>query len=348
MTRRDLSYAHAIREATIQAMDANPRVVVYGLDVPDHKAIYGTTEGLQDRFGSARVFGTPLSEDAMAGVGIGMALSGLHPMMVHIRMDFLLLAMNQLVNMAAKLRYMSGGQLSVPLVIRAIIGRGWGQGAQHSQGLHSLLAHIPGLMVVAPTTPADAKGCLLAAFQETCPVIVVEHRLLHTTTGIVEESPVPSRIGQAHRLVPGRDCTLVGISHMVPVCLAAARLLESVGVSVSVIDPVWLSSNELDIDTIAGDVLNTGHLVVVDHAWLSCGMSSEIIVRVLEHPLHATSPPRCRRMGFAFTPCPTAKSLEDQFYPTPVTVAQQVCSLLDVAPAFPETESGEGMFRGPF
>src|SRR6059036_647889 len=151
--KRELSYVEAVREATDQEMGRDPAVIVFGLDVDDPKAIQGTTRGLLDKYGPERVFGTPLSEDAMTGTAVGMALAGLRPIHVHIRMDFLLLAMNQLINIAAKSRYMYGGSVSVPLVVRAVIGRSWGQGAQHSQGLHSYFTHVPGLKVLAPSTP---------------------------------------------------------------------------------------------------------------------------------------------------------------------------------------------------
>src|SRR5207253_3039893 len=170
---RKLSYVEAIREAIDTEMERDPAVVLFGLDVDDPKAIQGTTRGLAEKYGPERVFGTPLSEDAMTGAAIGMALAGLRPIHVHIRMDFLLLAMNQLVNIAAKSRYMYGGQVSVPIVVRSVIGRSWGQGAQHSQGLHSYFVHVPGLKVVAPSTPYDAKGCLIASIRDNDPVMFV-------------------------------------------------------------------------------------------------------------------------------------------------------------------------------
>src|SRR5438128_8839875 len=185
---RTLSYVEAVREATDQEMARDPAVLLFGLDVDDPKAIQGTTRGLVDKYGPDRVFGTPLSEDAMTGAAIGMALAGLRPIHVHIRMDFLMLAMNQLVNVAAKSRYMYGGQVALPLVIRAMIGKSWGQGAQHSQGLYSFFMHVPGLKVVVPTTPYDAKGCLLAAIRDDHPVLFVEHRLLHSRRGPVPEA----------------------------------------------------------------------------------------------------------------------------------------------------------------
>src|SRR5579859_6063676 len=157
---RILTVAEALREATEQEMRRDPAVLVMGQGVDDHKGLYGTIRGLAEQFGPERVFDTPISEEGMTGVAIGMALAGMRPIHTHIRFDFALLAMNQIVNIAAKSRYTYGGSVSVPLVIRVVIGRSWGQGAQHSQGLHALFMHIPGLRVVAPTTPFDAKGCL--------------------------------------------------------------------------------------------------------------------------------------------------------------------------------------------
>src|SRR5438093_13129005 len=185
-------------------MTRDPSVIVLGLGVDDFKGLYGTTRGLQDEFGPERVFDTPLSEDGLPGVAIGAAMAGLRPIHVHIRMDFVLLAMNQIVNMAAKARYMYGGAVSVPIVVRSIIGRSWGQGAQHSQALHALFMHVPGLRVVAPATPYDAKGCLIAAVRDNDPVIFVEHRLLHGQRGYVPEHPYEVPFGRARVLAPGR------------------------------------------------------------------------------------------------------------------------------------------------
>src|SRR4051812_6998076 len=237
---RILSYVDAVREATDQEMARDPSVLVFGLDVDDRKAIQGTTRGLLERHGPERVFGTPLSEDAMTGAAVGMALAGLRPIHVHIRMDFLMLAMNQLVNVAAKSRYMYGGRAAVPLVVRSMIGKSWGQGAQHSQGLHSFFMHVPGLKVVAPATPHDAKGCLIAAVRDDDPVLYVEHRLLHSQKGPVPEASYAVGPGRARVTAAGGDVTVVGISWMQVECLRAARYLADVGVSAEVIDPVWL------------------------------------------------------------------------------------------------------------
>src|SRR3954453_3965615 len=215
---RILSYVEAVREATDQEMSRDPSVLLFGLDVDDPKAIQGTARGLVERHGPGRVFGTPLSEDAMTGAAIGMALAGLRPIHVHIRMDFLLLAMNQLVNVAAKSRYMYGGRVQVPLVVRAMIGKSWGQGAPHSQGLHSYFMHVPGIKVAAPATPYDAKGCLLAALRDDDPVLYVEHRMAHFQKGPVPEELYVVPPGKARVTARGEDVTLVGISYMQTEC----------------------------------------------------------------------------------------------------------------------------------
>src|SRR6266571_275748 len=238
---RTLSYVDAVREATDQEMARDPSVVVFGLDVDDPKAIQGTTRGLLEKYGPERVFGTPLSEDAMTGAAIGMALAGLRPIHVHIRMDFLMLAMNQLVNVAAKSRYMYGGRVSVPLVVRSMIGKSWGQGAQHSQGLYSMFMHVPGLKVVAPATPYDAKGCLIEAIRDDNPVLYVEHRLLHFQRGPVPEPAFTVKPEKSRVTAPGRDVTLVGISAMQVECLAARQYLHDIGIAAETIDPIWLS-----------------------------------------------------------------------------------------------------------
>jgi pyruvate/2-oxoglutarate/acetoin dehydrogenase E1 component len=346
---RTLSYVEAIREATDLEMGRDPAVVVFGLDVDDPKAIQGTTRGLLEKYGSKRVFGTPLSEDAMTGAAVGMALAGLRPIHVHIRMDFLLLAMNQLVNVAAKTRYMYAGRANVPLVVRSMIGKSWGQGAQHSQGLHSLFMHVPGLKVVAPATPYDAKGCLAAAVRDDDPVLYVEHRLLHFQKGPVPEGEYVVRPGRARVTAAGKDVTVVGISWMQAECLRAAAYLADVGVRAEVIDPIWLSP--LDIDTIVASVEKTGRLLVVDTAWLCCGAAAEIVAQVAER-LQGVRDLRLRRLGFAPTTCPTTPALEEVFYPNARTIAAAARDLVEGEPTgwLPEERSDLQSleFKGPF
>jgi len=218
------------------------------------------------------VFGTPLSEDAMTGVAIGAAMAGMRPVHVHIRMDFLMLAMNQLINMAAKSCYMYNGQVKVPIVVRSMIGKSWGQGAQHSQGLHAMFMHVPGLKVVAPSNAYDAKGTLIAAIRDDNPVIFVEHRLLYNTDAFVPEEPFVVPFGKARICTVGDEITVVGISNMLVECLRANEILADVGIRAEVVDPVCLVP--LDIDTIVDSVKKTGRLLVVDNAWTNCGAAS--------------------------------------------------------------------------
>ena len=348
-TERTLSYVEALQEAVAQEMDRDPGVFVIGLNVDDHKAIQGTTQGLIDRFGPDRVMDTPLSEDAITGIAIGAAMAGMRPVHVHIRMDFLMLCMNQLVNMAAKAHYMYGGQVSVPMVARSIIGKSWGQGAQHSQGLHAMFMHVPGLKVVAPTNAYDAKGCMTAAIRDNNPVIFVEHRLLYSTDAPVPEDPYTVEFGHARVAAEGTDITLVGISYMLVECLAARDLLADAGISAEVIDPVSLMP--LDVDTIAAAAARTGRLLAVDNAWTAAGASAEIIAAVSERSPKA--PPVVGRMGYAPTTCPTTPALEKGFYPNAATIASKAHALVrpdapewmpDVEPTLPH----EAAFRGPF
>ena len=346
---RILSYVDAIREATDQQMEEDASVVVFGLDVDDPKAIQGTTRGLAEKYGPERVFGTPLSEEAMTGAAVGMALAGLRPVHIHIRMDFLMLAMNQLVNVAAKSRYMYGGQVHVPMVVRCMIGKSWGQGAQHSQGLHSFFMHVPGLKVVAPTNPYDAKGCLIQSIRDDDPVIYVEHRILHFQKGIVPEELYRIPPGKARVLEEGRDVTVVGISHMLLECLRARRYLEAIDVHAEVIDPIWLSP--LDIETIVKSVKKTGRLCVVDNGWTTCGASAEIVTRVIER-LQGKREVVVHRMGYAPATCPPTPSLEDLYYPNARTIASAVYDLVKGGRNrwLPEErkELQEMEFRGPF
>jgi pyruvate/2-oxoglutarate/acetoin dehydrogenase E1 component len=346
---REISYVDAVREATDLEMARDPSVILFGLDVDDPKAIQGTTRGLLEKYGPERVFGTPLSEDAMTGVAIGAALAGLRPIHIHIRMDFLMLAMNQLINIAAKSRYMYGGQVQVPIVVRSMIGKSWGQGAQHSQGLYSFFMHVPGLKVVAPTTPYDAKGCLIEAIHDNDPVMYVEHRILHFQKGPVPESAYSVAPGKARITAPGSDVTLVGISYMQIECLRARSYLESAGIDAEVVDPIWLSP--LDIDTIVDSVRKTGRLCVVDNGWVTCGAGAEIVALVVER-LQSVRPVVVRRLGFAPVTCPPTPVLEDLYYPNAVIIASAVYDLVRGG------ENGwmpkqrldfqEIQFRGPF
>jgi pyruvate dehydrogenase E1 component beta subunit len=346
--KRLIRFVDAIAEACAQEMERDERVFVFGLDVDDHKSIQGSTAGLVEKFGPERCFGTPLSEDAMTGLAVGAAMAGYRPVHVHIRMDFMMLAMNQLVNMAAKSHYMYNGQVKVPLVVRTMIGRSWGQGAQHSQALHSMFMHVPGLKVVAPSNAHDAKGALIAAIRDDNPVIFMEHRLLCNMQSFVSEEAFATEIGKGRVMHEGKDVTIVGVSHMVIEALRASHYLEKAGISAEVIDPIWLAP--LDMDLIIESVRKTGRLLVVDNAWLNCGASAEILTRVME--ALPGKPLSMARMGFAPTPCPTTKPLENLFYPNGKTIAEAAYRLIDPKgkidlPADHEIKEVDE-FKGPF
>ena len=345
--KRILSYVDAIREAQILEMQQDPAVIVFGLDVDDPKATFGTNRGLVDQFGADRVFGTPLSEDAMTGAAIGMALAGLKPIHVHIRMDFMMLAVNQLVNVAAKMYAMTGGQQNVPLVVRTLIGKSWGQGAQHSQSLYSMFMNIPGLKIVAPTTPYDAKACLSYAVRDPNPVIFVEHRLLHFQRGHVPDGEILMPPGRARITAIGDDITIVGISYQQVESLRAQQYLQDLGISAEVIDPIWL--NPLDLDTIEQSVRKTRRLLVVDNGWTQCGAGAEIVSALTER---LDIPWKAKRMGFAPTPCPTTPSLEQHFYPNGQTIAAAALNLIQGQEQNWMPEQREDLkdieFKGPF
>jgi pyruvate dehydrogenase E1 component beta subunit len=266
-------------------------------------------------------------------------------------MDFLMLCMNQLVNMAAKAHYMYGGTVRVPIVVRSMIGKSWGQGAQHSQGLHSLFMHVPGLKVVIPSNAHDAKGCMIAAIRDDNPVIFVEHRLLYPTEAYVPEDPFVVEFGRARVCTRGDDITIVGISNMLVECLRAQELLQEVGIHAEVIDPISLMP--LDSASIVDSVARTGRLLVVDNAWTNCGASAEILARVAEAGV-VNGKVVVARMGFAPTTCPTSPSLESEFYPNPAKIAVKAYGMVrEGAPAWtPDPEhaalSYQLQFRGPF
>src|SRR5580765_2125691 len=232
---RRLSYGQAISEATVQCMEADPSIFVAGIGVDDFKGIFGTTAEAFRRFGPARVFDIPNGENAMTGIAIGAAAVGKRPLVVHPRNDFMFLCMDQLFNLAAKWRYMFGNRSGgVPVVFRGIVGRGWGQGATHSQSLQALFAHFPGLYVGTPATPADAKGLLVSALQGTGPVVLLENRALYELKGEVPEALEPVPFGKGAVTRPGKDITIVGISLMAYEALRAAAILAEQGIDAEV------------------------------------------------------------------------------------------------------------------
>lgn len=275
-----ISFAEAINEALTAAMTRDANVICYGLGIDDPKAVFGTTLGLQARFGPERVFDMPTSENAMTGIGIGAALYGLRPVMTHQRLDFALLTMDQLVNNAAKWRFMFGGHRGVPLTVRMILGRGWGQGPTHSQNLQAWFAHVPGLKVVAPATPEDAKGLLLASIFDDDPVIFLEHRWLHGLRGEVPEGDVRVPLGKARVLRKGGDVTIVAMSYMTLEGLHAVDHLAAHGIHCELID--LRTIRPLDWDTIEQSVRRTGRLLVLDPGTMTGSVAGEIVARMVK------------------------------------------------------------------
>src|SRR3989338_829000 len=256
---RPLKFFKAIDEATDLALAGDPAVYLMWIGVPYPNGVFGTTAGLQERHGAGRVMDMPCAENGMTGVAIGSALAGMRPILVHQRIDFALLGMEQMVNQAAKWHYMFGGQLRVPLVVRMIIGRGWGQGPQHAQSLQAWFAHVPGLKVVMPATSYSAKGLLLARIADNNPVIFIESRWLYNTFGDVPEGRYHVPLGQAKVLRQGSDVTIVAMSYMVAESLRAAECLAQAGIDAEVVDLQTL--RPLDRGTILASVRKTGRLV---------------------------------------------------------------------------------------
>lgn len=309
---RQIKYHQAINEAIRQCMVKDVSVYLMGLGVPDPKGVFGSTVGLQEKFGNKRVMDMPLSENGMTGVAIGSALVGMRPIMTHQRIDFALPAMEQIVNQAANWHYAFGGRMSVPLVIRMIIGRGWGQGAQHSQSLQALFAHIPGLKVVMPVTPHDVKGLLIASVEDNNPVIFIEHRWLYNTIGDVPEAVYRVPLGKAKIMRSGSDVTIVGISYMTLEALRAADILAQEGIRAEVIDVRTLKP--LDEELILNSVRKTGRIIVADTAWKTGGFSAEIVARLTESAFNfLKSPPQ--RVTLPDCPTPTSRALSDHYYP---------------------------------
>ena len=325
---RELKFFQAINEAIDLCLAKDPDVYVMGLGVPDPKGIFGTTLGLEQKYGNRRVLDMPASENGMTGVAIGSAIVGLRPIMTHQRIDFALLAMEQIVNQAAKWHYMFGGQMRVPLVIRMIIGRGWGQGPQHSQNLQAWFAHVPGLKVVIPTTPYDAKGLLISSIEDNNPVVFIEHRWLHNVTGDVPEEVYRIPIGKGKIISRGRDITIAATSYMTLEAMKAAAILAKVGVSVELVDIRTLKP--LDEALILKSVKKTGRLMVVDSGSITGGIGAEVVARVMEKGFYALKCP-VKRIGLPDCPTPTSPGLARYYYPGASQIVETVKDMLNLS-----------------
>lgn len=348
------TYARAINEATRIAMERDPRMLCFGLGVDDPKRIFGTTDGLVEQFGPDRVFDTPTSENAMTGIAIGASIDGTRCLMTHQRLDFFLLAMDQVVNNAAKWQYMFGGRSSpVRLVVRLILGRGWGQGPTHSQNLQSWFAHVPGLKVVMPTFPADAKDLLLASIFDDNPVLFLEHRWLHNLEGPIRNEGRAVALGSAGVAVKGSDVTIVSMSYMTVEALHASAFLREVGVSAEVVD--LRTIRPLDWETVQTSVRKTGRLLALDTSNAPCSVASEVVATCACESWGAMKCPP-RRLTAPDFPAPTSPALTEHYYPRAEQIVGAVADMLEIridcaplrtARSSPHDVPGD-WFKGPF
>src|SRR5579863_9689349 len=322
---RELTLGQAVKEALAEEMRRDPLVVVMGEDVAEAGTAFKVLTGLVDEFGKDRVIDTPISEPGFAGIGVGAAMTGLRPVVDIMFGDFMTLIMDQIVNQAAKVHYMSGGKWKVPMVLRTTMGGGRRSAAQHSQSLHAWPSHIPGLKVVIPSTPYDAKGLMKTAIRDDNPVVIFEDKMMYTLKGPVptEEYTIPFGVADIKR--PGRDITIVATSSMVQVSLAAAKLLEEIGISAEVIDPrtTW----PLDEKTLIDSVKKTSRAIVVDEGYYRYGVTAEIASVIAEGAFYNLDKP-VKRIGAMHVPIPFSPPLEDATIPTEqaiFTAARAMC-----------------------
>lgn len=342
---RKIKYSQALSEGLVQAMERDPNIFMTGIAVDYPSGIFGSTTEAARRF-PKRVFDAPAMENALTGIAIGAAAVGKRPIIVHPRNDFMFLAFDMMINLAAKWKYMYGGNAgTVPIVVRAVIGKGWGQGASHSQSLQSVLAHFPGLNVVMPAFPEDAKGLLMSALTHSSPVIMLEHRTLYDTEGEVPEEPFYTPIGKAAVVRKGKDITIVATSFMAYEAQHAAEQLEKEGVSAEVVDV--RSIRPLDEETILLSIKKTGRLIVADTSWELCGLSSEVAALAAEKGFQYLKAP-VRRITPADCPAPVSQPLEKAFYPTATTVARAALAMFGKRTGSFGDIDREDDFKGPY
>ncbi|MBI4620217.1 MAG: alpha-ketoacid dehydrogenase subunit beta [Desulfobacterales bacterium] len=351
-----LSYREALFHAMDDALSGNPKVIIMGQGVTDHKGLFGTTLNFSSKYGRDRVLDTPLAEEALAGIALGASLNGLYPINTHMRVDFSLCCMNQVVNLIAKYKYMSGGQFECPMLIRMVIGRSWGQGAQHSQSLQSFFAHVPGLTVIMPShSDSILKDYHYIVHSYRAPVISIEHRLLYDVKFNIEQNSVYSNDDplSSHLVRNGNDVTIVATSIMVLEALRAAQYLSTnAGLECEVIDLNCVSHP--DKEMIMNSVEKTGRLIIADTSWQAYGVCAEVCRIVCEKAPSLLKVP-VLTLGMQPATCPTAKTLEDYFYPNLQTltgaIARIVSGKTNHGIPLPDEHSmadAYKKFRGPF
>ena len=322
----EITYRQAIHDAMVEEMRRDDRVFLIGEDIGRYGGAFGVSAGMLDEFGPERIRETPISEQAIVGAAAGAAMVGMRPIAEMMFMDFILLAMEPLVNQAAKARYMFGGKATVPMVVRMPNGSGTGAAAQHSQSLETLLMHIPGIKVVAPSTPYDAKGLLISSIRDPNPVCFIEHKLLYKTKGEVPEEEYTIPLGVADIKRQGTDITIVASEIMVHKSLAAAEILQEEGISVEIIDPRTL--RPLDTETIAKSVKKTGRLLVVHEAVKTAGWAGEVMASLSESPAWDYLDAPMRRLTGKDVPIPYNRNLEAAAVPQEEDILQEVRAII--------------------
>ncbi|KMT66598.1 alpha-ketoacid dehydrogenase subunit beta [Catenovulum maritimum] len=348
-----ISYREALRESMESALANNDNTIIFGQGADDYKGIFGTTIGLAEKYGKHRVQDTPLCEEGMTGICVGAALNGIKPIHIHIRADFVFLALNQILNMAAKYKYMFGGHYDVPIFIRAVIGRSWGQGAQHSQSPQALFSHFPGLKVIMPSNSQSIIESYQYLLNEySGPVISLEHRLMYDLNFDVDRDQI--RTGKdalaSYIVREGKDVTIVATSIMVLEAVRAAKYLAEYGIDCEIID--LHSTTDIEHSLIIESVKKTGKLLVADTSWVSFGVAAEISRIICENaPQYLTAP--VVNVGMVPTPCPTAKSLEDLYYPNLESLISKIINLSGSGKNIPIPDEKSmadvyKKFKGPF
>ena len=321
---REVTMGQAIRETLAEEMRRDPRVFIMGEDVAEAGTAFKVLTGLVDEFGPSRVIDTPISEAGITGLGVGGAMTGMRPVIDIMFGDFIGLAMDQIVNQAAKVHYMSGGKLNVPLVVRTTLGATRRTGAQHSQSLHAWVSHVPGLKVVLPSTPYDAKGLLKTAIRDNNPVIFFEDKMMYQLKGLVPEEDYTIPFGVADIKRAGTDMTIVATSSMVQIALAAADLLEPLGISAEVIDP--RTTVPLDKQTLIDSAKKTSRAIIIDEGYEQYGVTAEMAAVIAEGAFYYLDAP-VKRMGAMNVPVPFSPVLEDLTVPTAQSVVEMAKTL---------------------
>ncbi len=325
MLKKIKKYSEVIKETLDYNLKKNKKVVLMGLGVDDPKGIFGTTLNLHKKYKN-RVFDLPTAENGFTGFALGLSINGMFPVITHQRVEFSLLAFEQFVNQIAKWNFMTGGKVSNPMIIRLIIGRGWGQGPQHSQSLEILFSHIPGVNVLTPSTPQSVRGLFNSSFKEKKPTIIFEHRWLHETYGNSPKLNYFTKIGKAKILKSGSDITLVGFSYSVINCLESAKILKKFNISAEVID--LQSLRPLDINTILKSAKKTKNIIIVDNGWSFYGISAEISAQVAEKLCNLKNL-KIDRLGNKNTPMPSTKSLAKLCYVNPYDIVVSAEKMLN-------------------